>query len=148
MDLIKENKEKKRAVFLKDSDTVRKFWYDKEPGWIYQHADTLKKVQPGYVKAVGENYIDFTRYVGIPASKLKHTKEFVKEITNFCVNQIQDTTPYAHGDWVLSNIIINGNKIEMCDWDNVDKYPKEEVLEKMRSDLKSAFGDKFDPTSI
>jgi hypothetical protein len=36
----------------------------------------------------------------------------------------------------------------MCDWDNLGKYPQEEVLEKMRSDLKSAFGDKFDPTSI
>lgn len=148
MDLIKENTEKKRAVFLKDSDTVRKFWYNKEPGWIYQHADTLKKVQPGYVKKVGPNYIDFVRYVGIPASKLKHTEKFVQEITHFCVNQIQNTLPYAHGDWVLSNIIVDGENMYMVDWDNVGIYPTAQIYEKLKSDLQSAFGDLFDPSSI
>ena len=148
MDLIKQNTEKKRAVFLKDSDTIRKFWYDKKSSWIQQHASTLEKIEPGYVKHIGENYIDFTRYIGRPASELKHTPEFVSEVCKFCVSQIQNTSPYAHGDWVLSNIIVDGNTMRMVDWDNVGIYDTEQVYEKLRSDLHSAFGDLFDPTSI
>jgi len=148
MDLIKQNTEKKRAVYLKDSDTIRKFWYDKDSVWMQQHAEILNKVQPGYVKFVGENYIDFTRYLGHPASKLKHTPEFCDEVCKFCVNQINSTLPYAHGDWVLSNIIVDGDVMHMVDWDNVGIYDKETIHTKLKADLQSAFGELFDPSSI
>jgi len=148
MDLIKQNTEKKRAVYLKDSDTIRKFWYDKDSVWMQQHAEILNKVQPGYVKFVGENYIDFTRYLGQPASKLKHTPEFCDEVCKFCVNQINSTLPYAHGDWVLSNIIVDGDVMHMVDWDNVGIYDKETIHTKLKADLQSAFGELFDPSSI
>jgi hypothetical protein len=148
MELIKDNIQKKRAVFLKDSDTIRKFWYDKDPQWIQQHVEILNKVQPGYVKYVGENYVDFTRYLGQPANKIKHTPEFRDEICKFCVDQINSTLPYAHGDWVLSNIIIDGNTMRMVDWDNVGIYDTKSIHTKLKADLQSAFGELFDPTSI
>ena len=136
MDLIKQNIEKKRAVYLKDSDTIRKFWYDKDSVWIQQHAEILNKVQPGYVKFVGENYIDFTRYLGQPASNLKHTPKFRDEVCKFCVNQINSTLPYAHGDWVLSNIIVDGDVMRMVDWDNVGIYDKVQVLHQTLLEIK------------
>ena len=38
--------------------------------------------------------------------------------------------------------------MHIIDWDNVGIYSPTEILEKLHSDLKSAFGDKFDPPSI
>lgn len=148
MELIKENKQKKRAVFLKDSDTIRKFWYDKDSVWMKQHAEILINVQPGYVKYVGENYIDFTRYLGQPASTFKHTPQFRDEVCKFCLAQINSTLPFAHGDWVLSNIIIDGNTMRMVDWDNVGIYDTKTIYTKLKADLQSAFGELFDPASI
>ena len=58
--------------------------------------------------------------------------------------QYQTTMPYAHGDWVLINIIIDGDIIEMIDWDNLGKHPKFFVKRKIKSDLKSAFGGLYD----
>ena len=47
-----------------------------------------------------------------------------------------------HGDWVLSNIVIqpDGNMI-MIDWDNLGLYREEEYMDKLHSDLISAFGE-------
>jgi RIO-like serine/threonine protein kinase len=84
----------------------------------------------------------------VPANTFPHTKEFIDKIYNFCINNINTTSPYAHGDWVLSNILIDDDDIHIIDWDNVGIYSPTEILEKLHSDLKSAFGDKFDPPSI
>jgi tRNA A-37 threonylcarbamoyl transferase component Bud32 len=48
-----------------------------------------------------------------------------------------------HGDWTLSNIIINGDTMTMVDWDNLGSYPVDQVYKKLQSDLKSAFGDLY-----
>jgi len=152
MELIKENKEKNRATYRKDQHTIRKVWYDKSLEWVDNHGYTVDKVKPNYVIKIGAEddhaWIDFIYVEGIPASEYPHTPQFVKLITEFCVDSIRKTSPYAHGDWVLSNIIINDKNIELIDWDNVGIYPVEQIYEKLRSDLKSAFGDKFDTSSI
>jgi RIO-like serine/threonine protein kinase len=107
----------------------------------------LSTVAPGYLVDRGENelgvWIDTIALPGIPASTLPHTDEFIKRIYNFCLDNIKNTQPYAHGDWVLSNIIIDGDNMQMCDWDNVSIRTQEEALEKLHSDLESAFGNKF-----
>ena len=52
--------------------------------------------------------------------------------------------PYAHYDWVLSNILLDGDNTYLVDWDNVGIYSPQEIQTKMESDLRSAFGEKYD----
>jgi tRNA A-37 threonylcarbamoyl transferase component Bud32 len=77
------------------------------------------------------------------ASEFPHTPEFVKRIHAFCLGQIDKTKPWYHGDWTLSNMIINGDTITMIDWDNLGQYPEEEAYAKLNNDLKSAFGELY-----
>jgi|TARA_B100001013_G_scaffold338765_1_gene260038 RIO-like serine/threonine protein kinase len=152
MNLIKENKEKHRAIFKLD-DRYRKVWYvnpDLGPfaEAVDEHIEILEKFMPGYVLDHGYTtesiYIDYKILPGTPASKFPHTKEFAEKIYNFCIENINKTSPYAHGDWVLSNILIDGDNMQIIDWDNLAVHEIKDVLEKLKSDLKSAFGEKFD----
>lgn len=151
MDLIRENKQKKRAVF-KVGNYFKKVWYVKDMKWLSDHINLLNEYVPGYVKAHGWEedcmWILFNPIPGVPASELEHTPEFVSKVYKFCLENIKQTAPYAHGDWVLSNIIVNGDKMSMCDWDNLNLWPKNDIKKKLHRDLKSAFGEKFDPTSL
>ena len=151
MELVKTNKEKQRRVFKTNTSYI-KHWLGKDFKWLSNHVTALENIMPGYVIGHGWDkgfvWAEFKILKGTVASDFYHTTEFVDRITEYCKNNYKKTYPYAHGDWVLSNIIVDGDQIQMCDWDNLGKYPEEEVLEKMRSDLKSAFGDRFDPTSI
>ncbi len=147
MELIKENKEKCRAVFKLNETTIRKYWYNRSIDWLDVHVYSLDIVFPGYVIDHGSDqsgvFADFKKIDGIPASEFPHTDDFIKMICSFCLKNIKETYPYAHGDWVLSNIIINDTEIKMCDWDNLSIQSEETVLKKMTSDLRSAFGDKI-----
>ena len=91
----------------------------------------------------GGNWISYNVIPGVPASTFEHTPEFVERIHKFCLENIKQTLPYAHGDWSLSNILIDGDNIRMCDWDNVGEYHPNEVLEKLEFDLRNAFGDLY-----
>ena len=146
MDLIKENKEKQRKVF-KSPTFYRKVW-EQQPFEWEEHLYLLDKFMPGFVLDYGNLYIDYKIIPGVPANTFPHTEEFIDKIYNFCIDNINATSPYAHGDWVLSNILIDGDAMHIIDWDNVGIYSPTEILEKLHSDLKSAFGDKFDPPSI
>ena len=89
-------------------------------------------------------WIDTNKIEGELASTFEHTPDFVKRIENFCLNHyFTKTKPYAHGDWVLSNMIIRDDEISLIDWDNCGIYPEPQILHKMQLDLKSAFGDKI-----
>jgi len=151
MVLIKQNKEKQRCVY-KLSDRYRKEWTYKDELWLSAHVDLLNKIKPNFVLAHGVKdnsmFIETKIVPGVAASTLDHTPEFIKRIYMFCINNINQTAPYAHGDWVLSNIVVDGDNIEMIDWDNLNLYPKTIAYNKLHNDLKSAFGDKFDPTSL
>jgi len=151
MVLIKSTPEKKRKVFELD-DCYRKTWDFKDVQTLEKHVSIMKGIWPDYILRYGWTddtmWIDFKKINGTEASKLEHTKEFVKKVYEFCLENIKKTSPYAHYDWVLSNIIVNGDEMFLIDWDNVGIYSYEDVQKKLLSDLKSAFGDKFDPTSI
>jgi RIO-like serine/threonine protein kinase len=151
MDLIKENKQKRRSVY-KLEDRYRKVWSFTDQDWLDDHISMLEDLMPGFVLdykcSDTEMYIDYKIIPGTPASKFEHTPEFMKKIYNFCLDNINETQPYAHGDWVLSNIIVDDDKLTLIDWDNVNLYPPHLILEKLHDDLKSAFGDKFDPASL
>lgn len=146
MELIKENKDKQRAIY-KMSDRIRKIWYNRSYDWIIEHYNLLEKINPKYVVSNGRTseyvFIDYKIIEGVTANILPHTDEFIKKIYDFCLKNIESTQPYAHGDWVLSNIIINQNQLTLCDWDNVGVYDKQEAIKKMHNDLKSAFGEKI-----
>jgi RIO-like serine/threonine protein kinase len=142
MKLIRHNKEKNRFVYFCD-DRYKKIWRNQNSDWIKNHVSKLDQLLPGYVLGYGNNWIDFRIIKGTPASEFSHTPEFIKQIRDFCLKQIKETAPLFHGDWTLSNIIIDGSKMTMVDWDNLDSYPIDQVYEKLTSDLKSAFGDKY-----
>jgi RIO-like serine/threonine protein kinase len=142
MQLVRVNSKKGRSVFF-DENCYIKIWEDIQPEWIIQHVELLNELVPGYVLSFGSNWISFKPVVGTPASEFEHTDLFIKQIYKFCLENINATKPYVHGDWCLSNIIINGNHMTMIDWDNVGTYPEQEYLKKLVDDLKSAFGDKF-----
>jgi RIO-like serine/threonine protein kinase len=142
MKLIRHNEEKNRSVYFCE-DRYKKIWHDIDSDWIENHVSNLNQLLPGYVLAYGSNWIDFKIVEGIPASEFPHTKEFVEQIHNFCLTQISETAPLFHGDWTLSNIIIDKDKMTMVDWDNLGSYPIDQVYKKLSSDLKSAFGNLY-----
>lgn len=147
MELIKENKEKNRAVFKLNHNTIRKYWYDYSIIWVSNHIKILEKIVPDYIIGYGSDhygaFADFKKLEGIPASNFPHSDKFIFDIYNYCLKNIKETHPYVHGDWVLSNIIINKNKFSMCDWDNISIRSKEETMYKLKKDLYSAFGNKI-----
>src|SRR6056300_237271 len=147
MELIKTNKEKHRRVF-KGPGFYRKEWSFENREYYEEHLDIMEEIRPGYILnsgcGNGKMFVDVKVIPGIPANTFEHTTEFIEKIYNFCLKNIEETQPYAHGDWVLSNIIIDGDNIEMVDWDNIGVYQPNVVLDKLHSDLRSAFGDKFD----
>jgi RIO-like serine/threonine protein kinase len=142
MKLIRENKEKQRRTYFCE-DRYKKVWDNTTPAWISEHVELLKKHVPGYVLDFGTNWIDYTIIPGVPASTLSHSPEFINRVYQFCLDSIVETSPYVHGDWTLSNILVDGDTLRLCDWDNLGVYPVDEVKAKLISDLTSAFGTAF-----
>ena len=140
MELVKENKAKGRKVYF-CGDRYRKVWENKID-WIYTHVKILNRVMPGFVIDYGNDYIDYKVIEGVTANTVEHTDKFINKIYNFCLENIKATKPWVHGDWVLSNIIIQpDDTMIMIDWDNIGIYREEEYLNKLHTDLISAFGE-------
>jgi RIO-like serine/threonine protein kinase len=139
MKLIRENKEKQRSVFFNE-DRYVKVWGSRPTIWITEHVKLLHVHVPGFVLAHGNDWISYKIIPGVPASEFPHTPAFVKRIHEFCIKQIDETRPWFHGDWSLSNMIIDGDNITMIDWDNLGQYSEEAIQTKLNFDLKSAFG--------
>ena len=140
MELVKENKDKGRKVYF-CGDRYKKVWENKLD-WIYTHVKILNRVMPGFVIDYGNDYIDYKVIEGVTANTVKHTDEFINKVYNFCLENIKTTKPWVHGDWVLSNIIIQPDStMTMIDWDNVGVYREEAYLNKLHTDLISAFGE-------
>jgi RIO-like serine/threonine protein kinase len=140
MELVKENKAKGRKVYF-CGDRYRKVWENKID-WIYTHVKILNRVMPGFVIDFGNDYIDYKVIEGVTANTVEHTDKFINKIYNFCLENIKATKPWVHGDWVLSNIIIQSDDtMVMIDWDNIGIYREEEYLNKLHTDLISAFGE-------
>lgn len=151
MKLVKHTPDKHRSVYELE-DCYRKVWHVKDREILEKHVSIMNDLMPGYVLNYGytrdEMWLDVKKIEGTTANTFEHTPEFVERIYKFCLDNIEQTYPYAHYDWVLSNMIINNNNIQLIDWDNVGIYSKEEIMKKLHADLKSAFGDKFDPAGI
>ena len=142
MKLIRENKEKQRRTYFCE-DRYKKVWDNTTPDWISNHVKLLNTHVPGYVLDFGTNWIDYAIIPGVPASTLFHSPEFINKVYQFCLDSIVETSPYVHGDWSLSNILVDGDNLRLCDWDNLGVYPMDEVKAKLISDLTNAFGTAF-----
>lgn len=146
MQLIKRNSQKKRAVY-KCGENYKKLWEFADRKWLDSHVKLLNIVVPNYVIEHDSNdnsmWIILKGIPGIPVSELHHTDKLIQEVFKYCVQNIFSTAPYFHGDWVLSNIIYNEGHMEMCDWDNLNIYPKDQVIKKLHMDLESSFGSKY-----
>jgi RIO-like serine/threonine protein kinase len=142
MKLIRDNKEKQRSVYY-CGNCYHKVWNSKPAHWVKDHVDLLNKVVPGHVLDFGDNWIDYAVIPGTLVSQLPHTMELMQQVYNFCLENIEQTYPYAHGDWALSNMLIENNAIRMCDWDNLGIYTQEEVYAKLHQDLLDSFGSSF-----
>lgn len=147
MVLVKENKEKHRAVYRLESGDYKKLWYDRDLDWLNGHIKILNKVNPGYVLEYGMDgntaWAVFKQLKGFPANLREHTTEFMLFIYSRCLKNLNDTAPYSHGDWVLSNMYVEGDQLNFCDWDNVGMYDHDLSLDKLHRDLHSAFGERF-----
>ena len=142
MELIRATPEKGRSVFFNKTHYI-KSWDNLPPSLISEHVRLLREIVPNYVVDYGSNWISYNIIPGTPVSRMKHTLELMESVYNFCLENIKETSPYAHGDWALSNILIDGDNIRMCDWDNLGIYPLEEVYSKLHQDLLDGFGVPF-----
>ena len=59
--------------------------------------------------------------------------EFITKVYNFCIDNIRETAPYAHYDWSLDNIIIDGDNLQLIDWDLCAIYTDQEIKERFES---------------
>lgn len=135
-----------RRVY-KLNDIYRKEWKNIDIFSLSKWVNRMHKVFPGYVLDYGltENcmFIDMKNIKGIPADQIIHDQNFIKEIITFCIDNIQQTKPFAHMDWSMSNIIVNDDHKQMVDWDALKRYPYSLIEHKLNEDLNLAFGDKM-----
>lgn len=147
MELVKENLAKKRSVYKLPNGNFKKYWHDRDIDWVVSHINILNQIVPNYLVNYGEDssggWIEVSHLKGFPANLRAHTDEFMLFVYEGCLTNIKETAPYAHGDWVLSNIYIEGDRLNFCDWDNIGIQDSETVLDKLHKDLHSAFGDRF-----
>jgi RIO-like serine/threonine protein kinase len=157
MDLIKETTSKFREVWH-DGEYYYKTWNFVDRAWLEAHVKLLDIYAEGlvvdYLFKENSMTIKMNTIEGTLASTFEHTQEFFDMIYSACIKDLDRTAPYAHGDWVLSNMIITPKEnVVFIDWDNINLFPKKGAIMKMHLDLKSAFGDKFerflnDPASV
>jgi hypothetical protein len=148
MVLIKETKSKFREVWY-DGEYYYKKWNFVDISWLEVHVSLLDKYAKGLV--AGYNFkndsmtIKMNPVEGTLASKFDHTQDFFNKIYFACIKDLDRTSPYAHGDWALSNMIITPkDEVIFIDWDNINLFPRKGAMIKMHLDLKSAFGDNFE----
>ena len=146
--LIKQKSETRTEVWELE-DRFRKKWLYKNEQWLTEHYKMLESLcDDGYLKGFGfdENHmwLDTNKLKGQLASTCEYTPEFIEKIHKFCLEHYYSKTkPHAHFDWDLSNMIVEGDNITLVDWDHCREYPEGQVLDKMESDLKKGFGEKY-----
>ena len=100
----------------------------------------VNKLFPGYIldyKVYSNSiWIDYNIISGVPASEVfPKTPEFINKVYKFCIDHYKKTAPYAHGDWILENIIVDGDDLKLIDWDHLDIYTEQEVFGRIYNDI-------------
>ncbi len=127
--------------------TYRRVWMAELETRLVKHVYIMNQIRPGYILDYGVRpegiFLEVKLVPGVPAQDLKLTDDFRQRILEFCLDNIRSTQPYAHGDWHLSNILVNGSDMDIVDWDTVGTYSSREVHAKLTKDLQSYFGQDF-----
>ena len=102
--------------------------------------EIVNKLFPGYIldyKVYSNSiWIDYNIIKGVPASEVfPKTPEFMKKVYRFCIDHYQKTAPYAHGDWILENIMVDGDNFKLIDWDHLDIYSEQEAYQRIYNDV-------------
>jgi hypothetical protein len=107
---------------------------------IDEHVEMVNKLFPGYIldyKVYSNSiWIDYKIIRGVPASEVfPKTPEFISKVYKFCVDHYKMTAPYAHGDWILENIMVDGDDFKLIDWDHLDIYSEQEAYGRIYNDI-------------
>jgi|TARA_B100001094_G_scaffold312677_1_gene349584 hypothetical protein len=143
MEFVQKNKKRKIEVYKGDGFYLKKFFKRNEQ-WLETHVENLQNAYPNYLLDYGaESDHVWTKVKQLPgkeAWQFEQTEEFIKKIVEFCKANYKKTYPYAHTDWGLSNILIDGDNIYLCDWDGVAIYPKQWTMQTMYATLVKDMG--------
>jgi RIO-like serine/threonine protein kinase len=147
MKLIKSTPERRREVWLLD-DCYRKIWKYSKTDLLTRHITLLKIAAPGYVLRHGYDknsmWVDYKIIEGVSANTLYLSDELIEKIYRFVLKHFDQTAPFYHGDWQLSNIIVNDDDFTMVDWDNINTDFRDDMLIKLHFDLRESIGSRFD----
>lgn len=145
--LIKSDIPRKREVWLLN-DRYRKIWRYSRPDLLFRHVKLINLAFPGFIIDHGHDkqnmWVDYRIIEGIRADRILLDDEKILKIYNFCLENIRETAPFYHGDWNLSNIIVNDGNLTLIDWDTINTDTEDEMMIKMHFDLRSSIGPKFD----
>ena len=143
MDLLKENKQKQRKVYLHDKCII-KVYGSVSLAQIEAHVKIMDKIKPGYIISYGrtmdETYLVCKLIEGQPCNILHHP---VETIYKFCLDSILETYPYVHMDWSPSNIMYDGKQYHLVDWDNVGIYDIRLALLELDNDMSEYYKSEF-----
>jgi len=81
-------------------------------------------------------YIDVKRVPGVMAYSLPKTPELAQRVYDFCIDNINKWAPIYHGDWNLDNIIVDGDKMTLIDFDYINTNTRQENIEKLDRKMK------------
>lgn len=147
MKLIKSTLPRKREVWLLN-DRYRKIWRYSKIDLLERHVTLVNLAFPNYILDHGYDsesmWVDYKIIDGCRADMLSINDDLIKTIYQFCLEHIMKTAPFYHGDWNLSNIIMDGDNITMVDWDDINTDSQDQMLIKMHFDLRSSIGPRFD----
>lgn len=134
----------------------------KHVGWVNYHVRLLNELKPGYLlnyQADMESMIwcEYKEIPGVTVRDMIRKGSFRRTVDpvkfkamykKFCLKHYEQTFPHAHMDWEGSNVIIDGdwkdiNNWDICDWDNLGTYTKDEVLKKIDQDVEDSFKENF-----
>ena len=147
MELIKTkimsvSKDRERRVY-KSKTHYRKYWnysshtFGPQGMSIKEHVEMVNKLFPGYILTYEVSkegmWIDYNIVPGILAEKFPRSPEFIKKIYNFCIENMRETAPYFHYDWAFHNILIDGDNLQLIEWDDCGIYPEQEVKKRFES---------------
>lgn len=145
--LVKSNISRKREVWLLN-DRYRKIWRYLRLDLLTRHVRLVNLAFPGYIIDHGYDqehmWVDYRIIEGVRVDTLLLDDEKILKIYNFCLKNIRETAPFYHGDWNLSNIIVNEDNFTLVDWDTINTDTEDKMLIKMHFDLRSSIGSRFD----
>jgi len=134
-------------------DRYRKIWYGENPQQklgtqnLVEHVRLLNKFNPGYILDYDLNekemIIDYKIVPGFELDKINYDDELREKVYDYCLQHLLYTWPYAFLSWAPWNILIDGDSINLIDWDRFSYVSSNYTLENMINLLDNRFKTHF-----